>query len=357
MVKILRYLSEHSHKNLWLIKDNYNFFKKILKVTLKINNHLPLFLKKPFIKHMDSLGLSLIRFTKIILNVFSPFYIIESLNKKSRKKVRILFRGDIKSTRFFLKKILGGDFTIKKIGFKINSERIHDRFDIRLHKTDLFFKQYYQKRGYIIVPEHTTFLLNIPNSLDEFINRLSPSIIKDLQKAKKIGYSFEISNDIKKFKLFYHSMYLPYVNWKHKEKSRIVSFEAISHLAAQGAELLLIKKNEDYVFGGMFIKNEDKIVTSYAGLMEGKFNHLYNGIMALSYYYLILIAKDYSCKSIDFGTSRPFKDDGLYKYKKKWKMDIIQTSPFISEIFSIKILNRSSSLKKVINSDFLHHLN
>jgi hypothetical protein len=139
-------------------------------------------------------------------------------------------------------------------------------------------------------------------------------------------------------------MYLPYITWKYKELEKIISFDAMRHFALRGSNLLLVQLHDDDIFGGIYEIEKDKIITQYAGIKQGKFDHLQQGIITLSYYFLISIAQSHHIKTIDFGTSPPFLHDGLNRYKRGWRMQIVKTKPVFSTIFAIKINNSKESI-------------
>ena len=118
----------------------------------------------------------------------------------------------------------------------------------------------------------------------------------------------------------------------------------------------MVNLNEKEIFGGLFLVDRNKIITNYAGISDGYFNHLQNGVMALSYLLMIQHAKDIGCSKIDFGTTRPFLQDGLYKFKRKWGMNVEITSPFFSDIFSIRILSESKAMKSFLHNNKFFYL-
>ena len=138
------------------------------------------------------------------------------------------------------------------------------------------------------------------------------------------------------FSFFYTHIHKPYIKWKHQHSQRIASPLTIQHLALRKAKILFIKHKKEYIFGGIFTIESNMIKTYYAGLMKGKYDHLHNGIMALSYYSLINEAQKQHIPSIDFGTAHPFLSSGLLNYKLQWNMHITKTSPYFSDIFALK---------------------
>lgn len=359
-MKITHNIKKSFNSKWWHHQKETIVFEKLLLITAKIGEQLPSFLQKRFIQTIDTLGLWFFRISTMIGSFFAPYYLFEGVENQSEKKFSILYQGYPGSITFFTKLFFKNKGNIQKIEkskvkklLKKPNEISQKSPDLFIKKSDLFFTTYYQKKGWIVVPEYISFVFDTSKTISTKNN----TIVQDIKKAKKTKYSYEVRNDRDIFKLFYHNIYLPYVTWKHKEKERIASYATIRHLEARGANILLIKHDDEIIFGGMFLKEKEVMKTYYAGLMKGKFSHLHNGVMALSYYYLIEIAKDFGCKIVDFGTARPFLGDGLYKYKNKWHMDIQLTSPFFSDIFAIQIINTPSVINDFISTHPIHYIN
>lgn len=341
----------------------HDFFEPFIILSANIGYSLPTFLKKIFISVIDTLGLWISRFIRIIYSPFYPSYLLTGYENHFGKKMCILYKGPIGplDVIFTLFNINHSTCEIehlkKERKNKIKKSESYSSFDFYIIRSDVFFQRYLKKRGFTIVPEYVSFHLDISSSLEEILIRASPDVCQDIEKAKRIMYDVEIKDDLNTFRFFYDHMYVPFIKWKHEEKGRIVSFATICHLAARGAKLLILTHDKQRIFGGIFLKENSIMRTYYAGLMKGKFSHIHNGIMALSYYYMIQIAKKLDCKSIDFGTAPPFTNDGLYLYKKKWGMNIIETSPLLSDIFAIKVPTDPSRLKRFIAKNPVHYLN
>jgi hypothetical protein len=139
-------------------------------------------------------------------------------------------------------------------------------------------------------------------------------------------------------------MYLPYVTWKHQDLQKIISFEAMRHYVLRGSKLLLVRLEETDIFGGIFEYEKHHILTQYSGIKQGMFDHIRQGVITISYYFLISIAKQHQMRYIDFGASPPFLKDGLNQYKRNWNMDIIPSKPVYSTIFALQINTLSDSI-------------
>jgi hypothetical protein len=362
MKKIMKKIKTNLLRKWWFQQKHNSFFENIIQIPVTWGKYLPSPLKKSFVTYIDHAGLALFRLIHVFSSIFQPYYLVEGFEKITSKNIRVLYKGNPKNIRFITKRFYHDPIQITSVNknqvrnWKNSYEKNTKHHpDFYITESDIFYRSYFQKKGNIIIPENITFLLDTTKSMDEIIERISPDMIQDIQKAKKTNYTYEVRNDLDAFDLFYNNMYLPYLTWKHKNSNRIASYATIRHLQAQGAEILFIKHVDEYIFGGIFHKDKKIMKTYYAGLMNNKFSHLHNGIMALSYYYLITIAKKRMCHIIDFGTASPFIDDGLYSYKSKWNMSITQSPAYSSDIFAIRIINNQEIFKQFIDTHPIHY--
>lgn len=363
MKRNIRELVKEIQGKWWFRNHDNSIMESLLTIIADSCDHLPYPLKKRLITAFDISGVLIFRLSNLLFSMTSAYYVIESTQKGSNKKIKILIKGNPESISLLIDKICNQIIRIRKVerkkGRKIWRGKKHFSKrdpDIFIAKSDWFYRKYYQRKGCMVFPEYISFHLDTTKDLEEIFKNVSSDIAKDIEKAKKTNYSYQVVSDPASFKLFYFQMYLPYMKWKHKDSERIASYATIRHIMGQGAELLMIKHDSNYIFGGIFLKDNDEIKTHYAGLMNGKFSHLHNGVMALSYYFLIKIAKKYNCNRIDFGTAPPFLDDGLYAYKNKWNMSVTPTSPFFSDIYAIKIMKNNSYFDNIISSQKIHYV-
>jgi len=223
--------------------------------------------------------------------------------------------------------------------------------DAVIIKSDRFYSNFFEKKGYVVIPEWIGVFLDISSPFEDYYKRLSKGAKDDIRKIRKYGYTYEISQDIDKFNFFYYKMYLPYVSWKYKNKAECINYFALRHIFEYGSKILFVKNNDEYIFGGLFLIKKRKVFTSFAGVMEGKFDKIQLGLFAASYYYLIKYSKECGAKDIDFGSCRSFINDGVFKYKRKWGTRIEKAGYDTAEIFSLKILSDSKGIKSFLTKN------
>ncbi|KYK29867.1 hypothetical protein AYK20_04890 [Thermoplasmatales archaeon SG8-52-1] len=341
----------------WLVKEQDSIKYGIIKNLTNFCIYLPQPIRKKVLTVIDKLTIILSRFFLIISQLISKAYVINGKEKHSKKNIKILLIGDNKlfpylSNLLFLKepKIEKSfNLFIWNIKKKVNKNNLS--IDAVFIKNDRFYSHYFEKQGYTVIPEWISTTLDVSNSLEKIYKKFSKSVKEDIRKIKKYGYSYEISQDPNKLEMFYYKMYIPYISWRYGIFIKYANFYSIKHLFEQGGKILFIKRDNEYFFGGLFLKKKDKIFATYAGIMEGKFDCINQGVIAGSYYYLINYAKNVGVKSINFGSCRPFIKDGLFSYKRKWGIKIEKTPSENSENYFLKILNDNNAMKSFLKNN------
>lgn len=131
------------------------------------------------------------------------------------------------------------------------------------------------------------------------------------------GYTCEVSHDVKALEHFYNEMYVPYMKNRFKELAVIDSYHKVGRLFRTGF-LLIVRKGEQYLSGVVCRIKQDTFIFELIGIEHGSFHLVREGALDALYYYSILEALKRRCRIIDFGNSRPFLNDGLVLYKRKW---------------------------------------
>ena len=340
----------------WYQSQKESPLSKLLKFTADFASKLPVLLQHRVMKWIDDFGLFFLRIGKIIQSSHQPYFLI-SCCLSGQKKITMLYQGDLTSFQFFLKRIFPNQQNpiitpIDQVSNKKKDiKKLQNDVDMVIYERDMFFNLYYQRKGYLVIPETISFILPLDQTIDEIINSCSLRVQNDLRKAKSLGYHYRIAHDFSSFSDFYHTMYLPYVTWKHKHLQKIISYESMKHYVLRRSNLLLVQIQNEAIFGGIYESEKQHITTQYSGIKQGKFDHIQQGIITISYYFLILIAKQYQMNYIDFGASTPFLNDGLNRYKRGWNMNITPSKPVFSTIFALRINNISDSLSSFFEAN------
>lgn len=338
----------------WLIDEENSISYKIIRKSTEILCFLPKSIRKIVFSFLDNFIILMSRFFKITSQVSLTAYLVKGKEKHSGENLSIFLIGDeriypyISSILFLEEPKIEKRYKIHIWNYKKKLNQIQPDIDAVFIKSDRFYSRFFEKQGFTIIPEWISTTLDISEPLENVYKKFSKGAIEDIRKIKKYGYNYEVSQDPDKLKMFYHKMYLPYISWKYGKLGTYPNFYTIKHLIEQGSKLLFIKLKDEYLFGGIFLKNKDKVFATYAGVMEGKFDCIQQGVIAASYHYLIQHSKEIGANTIDFGNCRPFVNDGVFQYKRKWGTSIDKAGNENADIYSFKASNNSKGFSNFL---------
>ena len=322
---------------------------------------LPQPLKAVILALLASVGLWLLRVAMIITQFMLPVFLLQGQERTSRNPLTILYIGDETSIPFFSSLLYGDTPENSSAGLlhlwsiERHLQKPEHSMDAVILKCDRFYAGFLEKKGFIIIPEWITMILDTSLSFDMLHTNFSKSAKEDIRKIKKQGYTYEVTHDLNKLHLFYHDMYLPYAHWRYGPSAVCTSYPAIRLLFEKDNLLLLVKHNNEYVYGSLFSVKKDTIIATYAGVRKGHYDEVKKGLGAAPYYFLIIWAKKHNINTINFGKCRPFLRDGNFQYKKKWGTIVKPSTSTYDGIFAFQPISSSHAMRQVlINNPFLY---
>ena len=347
----------------WLLNSNqntisYRFIKKLSEFCF---NYLPRPIRKKMLSFLHTSSEIITRFITTISQLSYTAYLIEGKEKNSKAKLKILYLSN-EGLYPYLMNLIFSEKTKYKTIDKIKIWNIHKKIKELYNKIDAvfiesntFYAGYFEKQGFIIIPESISMTLDISESFEKLYKKFSKSAKEDIRKVKRYKYKYEITQNSEKLKLFYYKMYHPYISQRHKEIAVHANFHAIRILFEKDGRLMLIKHKNEYVSGAIFSIRKEKAIATYLGIKKEKTNLFKKGLTAASYYFFIKWAKENNIKKLDFGTSKAFLNDGLFRYKKKWGTTIDKTESCYYSIFPFKICKKSKGMQIFVkNNPFVY---
>lgn len=257
-------------------------------------------------------------------------YYVEGKEKHSGEKLSILYYGD-KINFVYFSTLLFSETTNEKCLGKIGIKRIKKELknlpyeaDLVLIKTDRSYSGFLQKKGFITIPEWSDTWLEISDGLEDVIKRFKKSAKEDIIKIKKKNYTYEISKDIDKLSFFYNELYLPFISERYGQlalpKTMNLNFNEIKSLFIKDkGVLLLVKKDKEYIAGVVLVTYGKVASPIYMGIRTD-IDFLSDDVGSTIYYFSIIWAIKNGYELMRFGDVRPFLNDGLFQYKRKWGM-------------------------------------
>jgi hypothetical protein len=339
---------------LWLCTENgQNHLVFVKRITDIFCFYVPQPLRKYLLTVIDNFAITLTRIFTLFSQLKLTCYLISGKEKTSNLEIKILFFGENNNFSYILDQLFSEEPKIKILGKEslrsiVNIYKKNKNYaDAFFIKCDRFYQRFLEKKGCKIIPEYVSLKVDVSKQFTDIYKKFNKSAKEDIRKVKKGRYSYEITDDLKKIKFFYERMYIPYSYKRYGNLAICSTFSAIRHLVERGSKLMLIKKNDDYVFGCLFFFSNNTIIGTHAGIIDGQEELLKEGVSSASYYFAIIYSKKLNFKYLDFGTCRPFLNNGLFRYKKKWGASVEHAESIFS-VFGFNTIYKKGGLKEFL---------
>jgi len=275
----------------------------------------------------------------------------------SHQKLSIAYAGAEIDRNYFTKIAYGNSFSEHYLGkvwiwkiLKIVKEKGRNcsLMVIAVHK---LLWRFFARTAYFSIPFWVWSSANI--AFASSLLTKSNDVKNEIQKIRNRKLSFEVTRDRSQFDNFYYNMYRPYIAAAHGDRAIIVEYDYIKK-KFKNSELLLIKKEGEYIAGTLLVYRKRQGHPAYIGVKDGNFDYVKDGAIAATYLFLIRLFREKGYKELDLGLSRPFLKDGVLRYKKKWGGSRIAYSSLADGIFLLAPLTNTLGLKAfLINNPFI----
>jgi len=274
---------------------------------------------------------------------------------KSGHELSLFFAGGLANKNYLIKAIFGNHYSEQYIG-KIWQWRISQVVKKKKINSSLLINEvcnplsvFYNKQKYFHVPSWISSEVDISVEMSSLMN--NRGLKSDLSRIRKNKLNFEITNESDQFQDFYYNMYLPYTIKVHDNRAVIQQYEHMME-EFENCELLLLKKEQEYIAGILIYYTKNKARLWRSGIKDGNFDYVVKDrAKGALYYFSIIYLKEKNAKNISLGDSRAFLNDGILQYKKKWGINISNTS---EPGFMIKPLDKTDGVKSfLLNNPFI----
>lgn len=151
------------------------------------------------------------------------------------------------------------------------------------------------------------------------------SVKSDLRRIQNNRLRYSVTKDPRRFHEFYHRMYVPYISEIHGRSAFIWPYEVMKR-EFRSCELLVVRKERQPVSGILITYAKPTPRLWLVGVIDADRKRLGEGAVAALYYYSFRHLETNGHSVVDVGLSRPFLDDGVLRYKRKWGVRIVGTS-------------------------------
>lgn len=188
--------------------------------------------------------------------------------------------------------------------------------DLTLAGIDRISARLFLGKDYLAMPPLISSWQSVPANPSDSAQKRS-SVASDLRRAKKQGYTSQLSKAAGDFDLFYEHFYKPYILGRHTTNARLTPRWMLRLVYAFGSIQWLTLKGER-VAADLVMKQGRGYNLVVTGVRDGRQDLLRQGAMAALYINSVGHARQLGCTRILLGSSRAFLQDGLTRYKGKW---------------------------------------
>ena len=207
------------------------------------------------------------------------------------------------------------------------------------------FRKLSEKTKCLYIPGWVNGEIDISVDNPSLFKQRNTSLKSDLSKVRRNKLRFEVTKDLSQLHNFYYNMYVPYITKVHGSRSKVMNYDYVEREFRKGGlfnDLLLIKKQEEYIAGVLLHYKKDKAKLSTLGVKDGNLDYVRDGAVGALFYFSIHYMAEKGFTRIDFGGSRPFLKDGVLRYKRKWDQKISNKK----EIgFLIKMISKTEAVR------------
>jgi len=291
--------------------------KRILAVGKSIYHAMPACLRYVF---------SPARLISRLLDVLKVnVWIITGDEISSKQKLVIIYAGHEVGKNYLADLAFGGSHRDSYVGrkwlWKIPKTVDESPCDCSLMITEApkVLRILFRKRKYLYVPCWVSGEIDVSGNDCSFLK--NESLKSDVRKIRKNKLHFEATNRPSDLRDFYYNMYIPYITKTHGNRSEIVSYDFVKSEFGERRllnDLLLIKKEEEYVAGILLGFKNNRAQLWYLGVKDGNLDYVQDGAIGALFYFSVRYLEGKGFTRIGFGRSRPFLRDGVLRFKRKW---------------------------------------
>lgn len=172
----------------------------------------------------------------------------------------------------------------------------------------------FRRAGWLVVPDAVRWegeLAQVPPA------RPSRSLLEDLKKIQRYGYTVEHTSALSDWDEFDATMLRPLARARHGDKAWTASRRLLQQLSHSGT-LHLVSLNGQRVAGACSVPRGDTIWVPLSGIKDGDPTLLRRGASVAALVATLDWARMLGYRRVDAGRTSPFLHDGVQQFKRKW---------------------------------------
>jgi hypothetical protein len=278
------------------------------------------------------------------------FWVAESQPRAGRVPVKLLCAARQRERSFLLEQVLGAGYRERCVGRawlwnipKVVARRGNDCCVVLVHAQERF-RHLLGPQPWVGIPSWVEGELVLPLAREILTTK---DVRNDLRKMRKYNYSFEVTQDIRRFEDFYHHMYLPYAVQTFGEGARIWPPEVLERSFRAG-ELLLVTRQGVPVAGQLIDYARPVPQLLVLGVRDARPELVHEGVIGALYHFGLRHLESRGFRRVEVGKSRAFLNDGILRYKKKLGLRLLGP---VEGCFYLRVLRHTEATKTFLQAN------
>ena len=267
-----------------------------------------------------------------VTSLFYPSVLVfEGLEKNSKSPLSFAYIGSnshrnrdfwvqMSLAEGFRKKDMGRHFVWRVLPF---SKSASCKSDFLIIDDNLLSKGYFGSLPGFRIPQTVTMGLDISLPIETLFGSQRRGLERRIRKNK---LSYVRAESSESFDDYYHGMYVPYARTKFASTAILSTYEQLRRIFLKGG-LIVIKKEEKAVAGQLYDVVNGVVNLHSIGVRDASPEYIQDGDLGACYYFSVLEMKRQGHENLLIGYSRPFLNDGAFKYKLSLKAYMYKANP------------------------------
>lgn len=172
--------------------------------------------------------------------------------------------------------------------------------------------------NYLVIPNWVSMVVPMAETWDETVQGFRKTMRKNIRRQiRRNGYACAPTNDPAKIRAFYDDYYRAFINARYGDAVEMTPRMEIEECARKGVILEVIGADGP-VSAGVYFPSGGEFCLLASGMPEALVDNPPEAAISALYYFSLEYAFEKGFKAVNFLGTRPFPDDGLYQFKRKW---------------------------------------
>jgi len=256
-----------------------------------------------------------------------PITIVRGSTRSDSQPATIIVAGDAHHVDHVIHRFLEAEPRREALGkvqlwtLPSTLRRLRPSGDLTIVRLDRVSAGLFFGTDYLAVPDWVGSVLTVPDNL-EALTCGNRSLRSDLRIVRRNSLKHEVVEADADFTQFYQTMYLPFVRRRHAQHAFIRNDYWMRRAFRRGG-LMWILQDGQRVAGLLFRRRGQVLYSVAIGTARGEDRFVREGANIATDLFVLEHAKRLGCTLIDFGGSRPFLNDGVLRYKRKWGVTLV----------------------------------